>query len=162
MIKRLWRIENNQIRWIIGGGGRPDWGERATRLPVSLSRGPDLPYSLPDSDVVSIIDAPPPPLASPSPGEQFVMLVHYQAHPPVVMLARRRLSLAGLRLDPAIGGRPRARRFTRPSVPRISDGPQRGLAPPAGAPGSGPASAPHRRPGALPRDQPHAHRVCAA
>src|SRR5260221_6787224 len=144
MIKRLWRIENNQIRWIIGGGGRPDWGERATRLPVSLSRGPDLPYSLPDSDVVSIIDAPPPPLASPSPGEQFVMLVHYQAHPPVVMLARRRLSLAGLRLDPAIGGRPRAQPLTRPAALRRSGGTQPGRGPPRGAPVTVPRSRPHR------------------
>src|SRR5258708_19093195 len=104
----------------MGGGGRADWGEGATRLPVSLAKDPeacDLPYSLPDSDMVSIIDAPPPPLASPSPGEQFVMLVHYQAHPPVVMLARRRLSLAGLRLDPAIGGAPRDTRLYRPSAP---------------------------------------------
>src|SRR5260221_10144524 len=145
MIKRLWRIENNQIRLIIGGGGRADWGERATRLPVSLSRGPDLPYSLPDSDVVSIIDAPPPPLASPSPGEQFVMLVHYQAHPPVVMLARRRLSLAGLRLDPAIGGRPRAQRFTGLSVLRGSDRTERGLAPPGDAQARAPALGPARQ-----------------
>ena len=86
-----------------------------------------MPYSLPDSDVVSIIDAPPTPLASPSPGEQFVMLVHYQAHPPVAMLARRRLGLAGLRLDPVIGGRQRTRRFTGLSVLGISDGTERVL-----------------------------------
>jgi dipeptidyl aminopeptidase/acylaminoacyl peptidase len=102
----------------------------------------DLPYSLPDRDVVSIIDAPPTPLASPSPGEQFVILVHYQAHPPVALLARRRLSLAGLRLDPAIGGRQRTRRFTGLSVLRISDGTERVLALPDDAQVSVPVWAP--------------------
>jgi dipeptidyl aminopeptidase/acylaminoacyl peptidase len=113
-----------------------------------------LPYSLPDSDVVSIIDAPPPPLASPSPGEQFVMLVHYQAHPPVVMLARRRLSLAGLRLDPAIGGRQRIRRFTGLSVLRISDGTERVLALPDDAQVSVPVWAPDGQRFAFTVDEP--------
>ncbi len=113
-----------------------------------------MPYSLPDSDVVSIIDAPPPPLASPSPGEQFVVLVRYQAHPPVVMLARRRLSLAGLRLDPAIGGRQRTRRFTGLSVLRISDGTERVLALPEDAQVSVPVWAPDGQRVAFTVDEP--------
>jgi len=39
-----------------------------------------LPFLTPDADVVSIIDAAPTPLASPSPTEQFAILLHYQAH----------------------------------------------------------------------------------
>jgi dipeptidyl aminopeptidase/acylaminoacyl peptidase len=113
-----------------------------------------LPYSLPDSDVVSIIDAPPTPLASPSPGEQFVILVHYQAHPPVAMLARRRLSLAGLRLDPVIGGRQRTRRFTGLSVLRISDGTERVLTLPDDAQVSVPVWAPDGQRFAFTVDEP--------
>jgi dipeptidyl aminopeptidase/acylaminoacyl peptidase len=113
-----------------------------------------LPYSLPDSDVISIIDAPPTPLASPSPGEEFVILVHYQAHPPVAMLARRRLSLAGLRLDPAIGGRQRTRRFTGLSVLRISDGTERVLTLPDDAQVSIPLWAPDGQRFAFTVDEP--------
>ncbi len=58
------------------------------------------------------------------------------------MLARPRLRLAGLRLDPQIGGRQRTRRFTGLSVLRISDGTQRRLALPAGAQVSVPVWAP--------------------
>ncbi len=90
-------------------------------------------FLLPDPDVVSIIDAPPTPLALPAPGEQFLVLVHYHAHPPVAMLARPKLRLAGLRIDPAIGGRQRTRRFTGLSVLRVSDGATRMLALPANA-----------------------------
>jgi len=101
-----------------------------------------LPFSLPDSDVVSIIDAPLTPLAVPAPGERFLILVHYQAHPPIAMLAKAKLRLAGLRLDPAIGGRQRTRRFTGLSVLRVSDGAERRLSLPAEAQVSVPVWAP--------------------
>jgi dipeptidyl aminopeptidase/acylaminoacyl peptidase len=101
-----------------------------------------LPFLTPDADVVSIIDSAPTPLASPAPTEQFAILVHYQAHPPIAMLARPRLSLAGLRLDPQIAGRQRTRRFTGLSVLQISDGTQRPLALPEKAQVSIPVWAP--------------------
>ncbi len=101
-----------------------------------------MPFLTPDADVVSIIDAAPTPLASPSPTGQFAILLHYQAHPPIAMLARPRLSLAGLRLDPAIAGRQRTRRFTGLSVLRFSDGAERSLALPEGAQVSVPVWAP--------------------
>jgi dipeptidyl aminopeptidase/acylaminoacyl peptidase len=104
-----------------------------------------LPFSLPDADVVSIIDAPPTPLTVPSPGEQFLILLSYQAHPPITMLAKPVLRLAGLRLDPAIGGRQRIRRFTGLTVLRISDGAERELALPDGAQVSLPVWAPDGR-----------------
>jgi dipeptidyl aminopeptidase/acylaminoacyl peptidase len=113
-----------------------------------------LPYSLPDSDVVAIIDAPPTPLASPSPGEEFVVLVHYQSHPPISMLSRPRLRLAGLRLDRAIGGRQRTRRFTGLSVLRISDGTEHMLALPGDAQVSVPVWAPDGRRFAFTVDEP--------
>ncbi|MGN6677398.1 MAG: hypothetical protein ACTHKL_06390, partial [Streptosporangiaceae bacterium] len=101
-----------------------------------------MPFLTPDADVVSIIDSAPTPLASPSPTEQFAILVHYQAHPPIAMLARPRLSLAGLRLDPQIAARQRTRRFTGLSVLQISDGTQRPLALPEKAQVSIPVWAP--------------------
>lgn len=113
-----------------------------------------MPFSVPDSDVVSIIDAPPTPLASPSPDERHLILVHYQAHPPIAMLSRPRLSLAGLRLDPVIGGRQRTRRFSGLSVLRISDGTERALALPDDAQVSVPVWAPDGRRFAFTVDEP--------
>jgi hypothetical protein len=47
-----------------------------------------VPYQTPDSDIVSIIDAPPTPLTQLAPGGEFLALVHYQSYPPVSQLAR--------------------------------------------------------------------------
>jgi dipeptidyl aminopeptidase/acylaminoacyl peptidase len=101
-----------------------------------------LPFSLPDSDVTAIIDAPPTPLIVPSPDEKHLVVVGYEAHPPISMLARPILRIAGLRLDPVLGARQRTRRFSSLSVLRISDGSVRPLALPAGAQVSVPAWAP--------------------
>jgi dipeptidyl aminopeptidase/acylaminoacyl peptidase len=101
-----------------------------------------MPYAIPDSDIVSIIDAPPAPLALLAPGRRLVALVHYESHPPVALLARPYLSLAGIRIDPAIAGRQRTRRVTGLSVLRVEDGSERALVLPAGAAVSVPAWAP--------------------
>jgi dipeptidyl aminopeptidase/acylaminoacyl peptidase len=101
-----------------------------------------VPYAIPDNDIVSIIDAPPTPLALLSPGGRFVALVHYESHPPVALLARPYLSLAGIRVDPVIAGRQRTRRVTGLSVLRVADGAERALALPADAQLSVPAWAP--------------------
>ncbi len=104
-----------------------------------------MPFSLPDSDVTAIIDAPPTPLIVPSPDEKYLVAVGYEAHPPISMLARPILRLAGLRLDPVLGARQRTRRFSSLSVLRISDGSQRTLNLPAGAQVSVPAWSPDGR-----------------
>jgi dipeptidyl aminopeptidase/acylaminoacyl peptidase len=113
-----------------------------------------LPFSLPDSDVVSIIDAPPTPLPLPSPGGQYLALITYQGHPPIEMLARPVVRLAGLRIDPAIGGRQRTRRFTGISVLDVSDGTESPLALPDGAQVSVPVWAPDGRRFAFCIDEP--------
>ena len=101
-----------------------------------------MPFSLPDSDIVAAIDAPPTPVVLPAPGGRFLLLVAYQAHPPVSMLARPHLSLAGLRLDSATGHRQRTRRFTGLTVLRVSDGAQTPLSLPPDAQVSLPVWAP--------------------
>jgi len=104
-----------------------------------------VPYAIPDSDIVSLIDAPPTPLALMAPGRRLIALVHYEAHPPVAVLARPYLSLAGLRVDPVIAGRQRTRRITGLSVLRVADGSTQPLVLPDGAQLSMPAWAPDGR-----------------
>ena len=80
-----------------------------------------MPYQMPGSDIVSIIDAEPTPLALLAPGRRTVALVQYESHPPVAQLARPYLSLGGLRVDPAIAGRRRVQRLTGLSLLRLPD-----------------------------------------
>ena len=90
-----------------------------------------MPYATPGADIVPIIDAPPPPISYLAPGGRFLTLVHHEAHPPIAMLARPYLSLAGVRLDPQLAARRRMRRLTGLSVLRTADGTERPLALPA-------------------------------
>ncbi len=102
-------------------------------------------YLTPPDDIVSIIDAPPTPAALLGPGRRFVALVHYEAHPPVALLARPYRALAGIRVDPAIVGRQRTLRLTGLSVIRLPDGEPRSIELPAGASVSVPVWAPDGR-----------------
>ncbi len=111
-------------------------------------------FSLPDSDVVSIIDAPPTPLTVPSPSGQYLALVRYEGHPPIELLARPVLRLGGLRIDPAVGGRQRTRRFTAISVLDVSEGKETPLELPDGAQVSVPVWAPDGRRFAFCNDEP--------
>lgn len=101
-----------------------------------------MPFSVPDDDIVAAIDAPPVPAVFPAPGGRYLLLLHYQAHPGISQLARRTLQLAGLRLDPVIGGRQRTRRFTSMSVLNIGDGTEAALSLPPDAQVSAPVWAP--------------------
>jgi dipeptidyl aminopeptidase/acylaminoacyl peptidase len=99
-------------------------------------------YRTPAEDIVSIIDAPPTPVAALAPGRRFAALVHYESHPPVAMLARPFLSLAGIRVDPVLAGRQRTRRLTGLSVLSTASGQIRPLELPAGKSVSVPVWAP--------------------
>ena len=113
-----------------------------------------MPYAIPDHDIVSIIDAPPTPLAALSPGGRFIALVRYESHPPVTFLARRYLPLAGIRVDPVIAGRQRTHRITGLSVLRVADGAEQALTLPTGAQLSVPAWAPDGQRFAFTVDEP--------
>ena len=113
-----------------------------------------MPYQTPASDIVSIIDAPPTPAASLAPGRRFVALVHYESHPPVAHLARPYLALAGLRLDPSLGGRPPTPRLTGLSVIAVPSGQPRRIELPEGKSVSVPTWAPDGRRFAFTVDEP--------
>ena len=80
-----------------------------------------------------VVDAPPTPAISLAPGGRYVALVKHEAHPPVAMLARPYLSLAGIRIDPRLGARRRLRRAGAVSVLQVSDGHEQVLRLPDGA-----------------------------
>jgi dipeptidyl aminopeptidase/acylaminoacyl peptidase len=86
-----------------------------------------VPYSTPGADVTPIIDAPPTPFTYMAPGGRFLALVHHESHPPITMLARPYLALAGMRVDPRLGARRRMRRLTGLSVVLTADGSERHL-----------------------------------
>jgi dipeptidyl aminopeptidase/acylaminoacyl peptidase len=92
-----------------------------------------VPYAAPPADIMPVIDAPPTPTISFAPGGRYVALVHREAHPPVAMLARPYLALAGIRVDQRLGARRRLVRAGRVSVLRVSDGQERFLPLPDGA-----------------------------
>jgi dipeptidyl aminopeptidase/acylaminoacyl peptidase len=92
-----------------------------------------VPYAIPDSDIVSIIDAPAVPLALLAPGGERIALVHYESHPPVALLARPYLALAGIRVDPVLAGRQRTRRITGLSVLTVAGGAEQQIELPAGS-----------------------------
>jgi dipeptidyl aminopeptidase/acylaminoacyl peptidase len=111
-------------------------------------------YQIPASDIVSIIDSPPTPAASLAPGRRFVALVHHESHPPIAQLARPYLALAGLRIDPALGGRQRTRRITGLSVIALPGGQPRRIELPEGRSVSVPIWAPDGRRFAFTLDEP--------
>ena len=90
-----------------------------------------MPYASPGDDVVSIIDAEPTPLVRLAPGGVHLALMHYESHPPIAMLAKPYLPLAGIRIDPVLGAA-RLRRVTGLSVLRLADGLERPLPLPQG------------------------------
>src|SRR5438128_2203572 len=75
----------------------------------------------------------PTPITYLAPGGSFLVLRHHETHPPIAMLARPYLALAGVRLDAALGARRRMRRLTGLSVVRPADGAKTRLDLPAGS-----------------------------
>ena len=104
-----------------------------------------MPYATPGADITPIIDAPPTPITYLAPGGRFLALVHHESHPPIAMLARPYLPLAGIRLDQRLGARRRMRRLSGLSVVRTGDGTETPLNLPAEAQVGAPIWAPDGR-----------------
>ena len=113
-----------------------------------------MPYATPPARVMPVIDAPTTPAIFCAPGGRYVALVQHEAHPPVAMLARPYLALAGIRVDPHLGARRRLRRAAGVSVLRVSDGTERVLPLPEGAQVGSPSWAPDGRRFAVTVDRP--------
>jgi len=86
------------------GTGVPGWVHPAAAA---------TPYKLPPREIVDILDAPAPPAVWPSPDGSAALLVDLETAPPIELLSRPFLKLAGVRVDPAIAARRREFRFLR-------------------------------------------------
>ncbi len=91
------------------------------------------PYKLPSRDVVAILDAPPPPLGIVSPTRDSLLLIEIQPYPSIEVVAEPILRLAGLRINPRVGGLQRMVHFTGLSVQPLDGSPVRRVALPQGA-----------------------------
>ena len=78
---------------------------------VSSAAG-QTPYKLPSKDVVAILDAPPPPLGILSPTRDTLLLIEIQPNPSIEVVAEPILRLAGLRINPRVGGLQRLVHYT--------------------------------------------------
>ena len=91
------------------------------------------PYKLPPRDVVAILDAPPPPLGIVSPTRDSLLLIEIQPYPSIEVVAEPILRLAGLRINPRIGGLQRLVHYTGLSIQPLDGSPARRIALPQGA-----------------------------
>ena len=65
------------------------------------------PYKRPPQDVVDIVDAPPIPSASLSPGGRFLLLTEHESMPDIAYMSQPLLRLAGMRITPGYNSRQR-------------------------------------------------------
>ncbi len=89
----------------------------ATPLPADDADG----YRLPSPALVEMVDAPPTPLVSVAPGDQWMLLLQSPNLPPIAELAERELRLAGLRIKPQTNGPSRTRPYVGLELLRIDD-----------------------------------------
>lgn len=73
-------------------------------MTTTLCLADDSGYRLPPQEVIDIIAAPPEPGVSFSPDAKWLLLIGRDAMPGIEDLARRKLQLAGIRIDPAANG----------------------------------------------------------
>ena len=86
------------------------------------------PYKLPSRDVVAILDAPPPPLGILSPTRDTLLLIEIQPYPSIEVVAEPILRLAGLRINPRVGGSQRMVQYTGLSIQPLDGSPARRIA----------------------------------
>ena len=81
-------------------------------------------YQLPPQNVVDILNAKPAPGASLSPDRATLLLIDYDAYPPIEFLARPFLKLGGIRVDPVLSARQRTGHATGFTLLSVADGTQ--------------------------------------
>jgi dipeptidyl aminopeptidase/acylaminoacyl peptidase len=82
----------------------------AAAVGVAAQVGAQTAWKQPPKHVVDVLDAPPTPRVAVDPTGTRALLIAHDAYPPLEMLARPFLKLAGHRIDPGLGGRQRTMR----------------------------------------------------
>ncbi len=95
---------------------QPGFCQETQNAPTGYHRAPQA--------IVDVLDAPPTPAVSVSPGSDYMLTEQRIANPPVSDLAQPMLRLAGLRINPATNGRYNPIHFTGLHLIRIRDGNQ--------------------------------------
>lgn len=90
-------------------------------------------YRLPPKEVVDILDAPPTPMVSTSPRGDAILLVDFQSQPPIALISRPFLRLAGIRIDPQLNARQRLQQYSGIQVRWIDNNKSVRVELPAGA-----------------------------
>jgi len=91
------------------------------------------PYRQPPREIVDILAAPAPPIVIPAPTGDALLLEDIEAYPPIELLARPFLKLAGVRVDPALNARRRDFRAVGLTLQRSSGGSPQAVKLPAGS-----------------------------
>ncbi|MCX6365701.1 MAG: prolyl oligopeptidase family serine peptidase [Armatimonadetes bacterium] len=84
-----------------------------------------MPYQTPGDDLVALLDAPLTPLSSLSPDRSHLLLLGYEAYPPISDLARPFEKLAGVRFDVTRPGTQRLTRYSNLTLLSTSEGSER-------------------------------------
>jgi len=79
-------------------------------------------YQSPPEPLATLLNVPPTPLSSLSPNRKHLLLLDYDAYPPIADLAKPLLKLAGVRFDPTRPGTQRLTRYRNLTRLRVSDG----------------------------------------
>ncbi len=90
-------------------------------------------YQRPPQEILDILDVPPTPSVSLSPGREFLLLIERSGYPLIRDLAAPMLKLAGVRINPETNGPHLAPRNTGLILQSIKDGTQRRIQLPDGA-----------------------------
>ncbi|MBB6053593.1 alpha/beta hydrolase family protein [Armatimonas rosea] len=82
-------------------------------------------YQTPGDELVALLDAPLTPLSTLSPDRSHLLLIGYEAYPPIADLARPYEKLAGVRFDPTRPGTQRHTRYSTLTLLSTADGSER-------------------------------------
>lgn len=113
---RLWRRPSCHIHLAFAG---------AVLAWTASSVAAQEPYRKPPEEIVRILDAPPLPAVSLSPGRNQMLLVERRNLPPIADLAQPMLRLAGFRINPQTNAPHRPRVYVGLTLKRVADGVER-------------------------------------